>query len=288
MPFFFTAIGFKSAIMPLFSWLPRAHGTPSAPSIVSAILSGLYVKGGIYLFIRMQDVFQMKIETDHIFMIMGLLTAIFGFILALSQNDIKLILAYSTISQIGLILLGISMQSDYSYWGSIYHIANHAISKSTLFLAAGIIIEEYKTRDIQEIRGVFKRMPFIAFIIIFAILGITGAPFFGSSISKYYIQKGNVTSNLMDMTFILINFGTIITYIKYSVMLFGKSNVKGFLRWNQKLALGILAILSLVSGVIGPTLINKLFNVQLSVHIVDYMKKKCNLYSKYSYRLYVL
>lgn len=271
--FLLTAVGFKSAIMPLFSWLPRAHGTPSAPSIVSAILSGLYVKGGIYLFIRMQDVFQFNIETHQIYIIMGLLTAIFGFVLAVSQDDIKLILAYSTISQIGLILVGVSMKNDYSYWGSMYHIVNHAISKSTLFLAAGIIIETYKTRNIREIRGVFRRMPFIACIIIFAILGITGAPLFGSSISKYYIQKGNLTSNVIEMSLIVINLGTIVTYIKYAAMLFGKSDETSTMTWNQKLSLSVLAGICLLGGVLGPVIINMLFNVSLSVKIGDYLIK---------------
>ena len=154
-----TSIGLKSAIMPLFSWLPRAHGTPSAPSIVSAILSGLYVKGGIYLLIRFQDTFSYHLDTSKAFLVMGFLTAVIGFIFALSQTDIKLILAYHTVSQIGLIIFGLSMGSEYSYYGAIYHIINHAIFKSTLFLTAGIIIEQYQTRDIRQIRGVFKRMP---------------------------------------------------------------------------------------------------------------------------------
>ena len=165
-----TAVGLKSAIMPLFSWLPRAHGTHSSPSIVSAILSGLYVKCGVYLFIRIQYLFSPVFDTDNAFLIMGFLTAIVGFIFALSQTDIKLILSYHTISQIGLIIFGISLNHSYSYWGSIYHIINHAIFKSALFLTAGIIIEEYGTRDLREIKGVYKRMPFVSIFTFMAIL----------------------------------------------------------------------------------------------------------------------
>jgi len=105
--FLMTAICLKSAIFPLFSWLPKAHGTPSAPSIVSAILSGLYIKGGLYLFIRIQDMFSPQLSTQPLFLFLGFITGIIGFILALSQTDIKRILAYSTVSQIGLIVFGI-------------------------------------------------------------------------------------------------------------------------------------------------------------------------------------
>ncbi len=229
-----TAIGLKSAVMPLFSWLPRAHGTPAAPSIVSAILSGLYVKGGVYLFIRFQDTFSSQLDTSNIFLILGFLTAVIGFIFALSQTDIKLILAYHTVSQIGLIIFGLSLNSDYSYYGSIYHILNHAVFKSTLFLTAGMIIEEYDTRDIREIHGVFKRMPYVALVMVVAILGITGAPFFNGSISKYLIQKGTNYYDYLEYGLVIINLGTIISFIKYSQMLFGNHYARYKVRLNQK------------------------------------------------------
>ncbi|WP_461207653.1 complex I subunit 5 family protein [Clostridium sp. DL1XJH146] len=218
-----TAVGLKSALMPLFSWLPKAHGTPSAPSIVSAILSGLYVKTGIYLFIRMQFMFSPVFDTGNIFLILGLLTGVIGFFFALAQTDIKLILAYSTVSQIGLIMIGINYPNTYSYWGGIYHLLNHAIFKSVLFLTAGLIIEEYKTRNIYEIRGVFKRMPLISIATILAILGVTGAPLFNGSVSKYLIQKGTV-GTFMEYAIIFVNLGTIIYYVKYSSMLFNSGD----------------------------------------------------------------
>ncbi len=214
-----TAVGLKSALMPLFSWLPKAHGTPSAPSIVSAILSGLYVKTGIYLFIRMQFMFSSVFDTSSIFLVLGLLTGIIGFFFALAQTDIKLILAYHTVSQIGLIMIGINYPDTYSYWGGVYHLLNHAIFKSVLFLTAGLIIEEYNTRNIYEIRGVFKRMPLISVATILAILGITGAPLFNGSVSKYLIQKGTA-GTFMEYAIIFVNLGTIISFVKYSSMFF--------------------------------------------------------------------
>lgn len=272
--FLITAIGLKSALMPLFSWLPRAHGTPSAPSIVSAILSGLYVKGGLYLFIRFQFLFGEKLDTHGLFLIMGFLTAVIGFIFALSQTDIKLLLAYSTVSQIGLMILGLSIGTPYSYYGSIYHVVNHAVFKSTLFITAGIIIEAYGTRDLRQIQGVLRRLPIVGFVILVAILGITGAPLFNGSISKYMIQSTLDTNILLEYSILFINLGTIITYIKYAHILVGDPHKPPYpIRYNQKLAMVILALITLLGGILGEPLVNFLFDLHLDIHLGSYIKK---------------
>lgn len=271
--FLMTAIGLKSALMPLFSWLPRAHGTPSAPSVVSAILSGLYVKGGVYLFIRLQDTFNSVLDTSAAFLVMGFLTAVIGFIYALSQTDIKLILAYHTVSQIGLILFGVSMGSDYSYYGGIYHILNHAIFKSTLFLTAGIIIEAYHTRDIRQIKGVWQRMPFVATIMVIAIFGITGAPLFNGSVSKYLIQKGTLYNRSLELAIIVINLGTIASFVKYATMLFGHSDERFHVPWHQKVALSTLAITTLIGGIFGQYIVNWAFHLHVAIDLRSWLSK---------------
>lgn len=268
-----TAVGLKSAIMPLFSWLPRAHGTPSAPSIVSAILSGLYVKCGVYLFISIQNMFSPVIDTHSIFLITGFLTAIIGFVFALSQTDIKLILAYHTISQIGLIIFGISLNNTYSYWGSIYHILNHAIFKSALFLTAGLIIEKYETRDIREISGVFKCMPFVSFVTVMAILGITGAPLFNGSISKYLIDKGT-TGSILEYGLLIINLGTIISFVKYLSMFGGTYEGERFSPpFNQKFIIFTLGIFCFIGGILGTQLVKLFFDITVHITIYSYLKK---------------
>jgi len=271
--FMITAVALKSALMPLFSWLPKAHGTPSAPSAISAILSGLYVKSGIYLFIRLQDVFYPLIDTSYFFMIMGFVTGVVGFFLALSQSDIKLILAYHTVSQIGLIMLGINIHSEYAYWGGIYHIINHSFFKSTLFLGAGVIIDYYHTRNIWEIKGVFKRIPVVGFSSIIAILGITGAPFFNGSISKYFIQRG-AEGSLMEAGLLLINIGTIISFIKYGSMFFGDWHQKrekiGILKSAVLLFLGFACF---AGGIWGPKFIELLFSQKLQIDARAYLYK---------------
>ncbi len=268
-----SAVCLKSAIMPLFSWLPRAHGTASAPSIVSAILSGLYVKGGVYLFVRIFDLFAPVFDETVIFMVFGFLTAVVGWIFALSQNDIKLMLAYSTVSQIGVIVFGLSLGSDYGYWGGVYHILNHAIFKSTLFLTAGIIVDEYHTRDIRKISGVFSRMPYVSIASLFAILGITGAPLFNGSFSKNLIEKGTGDSLIFDFAFFIINIGTILIFIKYSQIFKGKSPTRFFLRWNQKFVIMLLGSTCFLMGITGPYLMDFLFDFHTTVLWSSYLIK---------------
>lgn len=269
-----TSVDLKSALMPLFSWLPKAHGTKSAPSIVSAILSGLYVKGGLYLFIRFQDVFKSQIDTAELFILMGFLTSVIGFTFALSQTDLKLILAYHTVSQIGLIIFGLSIGNEYSYWGSIYHIVNHAIFKSLLFLTAGMIIDEYGTRDIREIKGVFKRMPFVSVVTLMAIFAITGAPLFNGSISKYLIQKGLNSNTWLEYALLIINLGTVMSFVKYASMFRGDyEGVKHHLPLNQKIAISILGTICLLGGIFGIQFVDILFGVHVSVSMAGYLEK---------------
>ncbi|MFZ7131747.1 MAG: complex I subunit 5 family protein [Eubacteriales bacterium] len=271
--FIITSVSLKTALMPLFSWLPKAHGTPSAPSVVSAILSGLYVKSGVYLFIRMQTAFSSQIDTVDLFLILGFFTATVGFVLAIAQKDIKLILAYHTVSQIGLIMMAIHMGNHQAYIGGIYHIINHAFFKSTLFLTAGMIIDRYKTRDVYKIRGVFKNMPLVSIASIFAIMGITGAPFFNGSISKYWIAYG-AKDSLIELGLIFINIGTLLSFIKYSQMFFGNHSInKAKEDPYENTAVMVMGGLCFVGGIFGSEFISFLFNMELSFAFMSYVEK---------------
>lgn len=272
--FMITAISLKAALMPLFSWLPKAHGTPSAPSVVSAILSGLYVKTGIYVFLRLQTTFAPLIDTSELFVILGFITAVVGFMLALAQTDIKLLLAYSTVSQIGVIMIGISLNNPAAYWGGLYHLMNHAIFKSTLFLTAGMIISEYKTRKISEIHGVYSHMPAVGVATILSILGIIGAPLFNGSISKFLIAAG-ASGSWIESGLILINLGTIIVFMKYGQLLFGHSDKKEAANSDilEKAVVLTLSMLCFLGGIFGSDLIAILFNINLTINPLPYGEK---------------
>ncbi len=272
--FLFTGIALKCAFLPLHSWLPKAHGTPGAPAVVSAILSGVYVKCGLYLFIRMRELFLPVIDTDIFFLVIGFSTGIIGIIFALLQTDIKLILAYHTISQIGLILIGISIDNSYAFSGAILHIVNHAFFKSLLFLCAGILIKHYGTRNVYEIRGAFKEMPILGIALIAGILGITGAPFFNGSISKYFIQAGG-TERIAQSLIIAINFGTALSFVKFGSMLFGKSKTNNSSDKDipSAIALLILALACFITGVFGEEFMSIVLGYSYTIDISGYITK---------------
>ena len=272
-----TPICLKCALLPLFNWLPKAHGTPSAPTAVSALLSGIHIKSGIYLFMRVQTLFS-QIDFSLFFLAIGIATGILGFILAISQSDIKLILAYSTISQIGMIMTGLNIGDNYAHTGALYHAVNHALFKSALFLCAGLIEKVYGTRNIQDIRGVIKRMPVVAAATVMAILGITGAPLFNGSISKYFIMSG--THWAISALIIFINLGTIIVFFKYSTILLGKTGSAGEdviksekISMTEQIAVFLLGAICFIGGISGEIFINVLFNVQVHVDAGGYLEK---------------
>lgn len=259
--FIMAAIGVKSAFFPVYNWLPKAHG--AAPASISALLSGLLIKSGIYAFIRMNQIYQLNFLYE-LFFILGFLTAISGIIFALSQKDIKQILAFHTISQIGIILMGLSSIGEKAYIGGIIHIFNHAIFKSLLFMGAGIIINIYGTRRITEIRGVFKTLPFVSVFMIIGMLSITGAPLFNGFVSKTIIKYGFKYNTVKTIMLHIINLGTSISFIKLAQIFFGKSNVQRIRFINERISMGILAIICIIFGNFHLPIVKEIFNVDIS------------------------
>ena len=268
-----TAVALKAAIFPVFSWLPKAHGTPGAPGIVSAVLSSIYVKAGIYLLIRVQVLFSSAFHLSSFFLAIGFITAFAGIILALSQTDIKRILAYSTVSQVGLILVGLGQGTEQAYYGALYHIVSHALFKSVLFLAASMIIDVYQTRNIHKIKGVFRQMPVVSIAIVIAMLGVTGAPFFNGSVSKYLI-KVSLGEGVFSYGLILINLGTLLYFFRFALILKGsKSAASVHIPVHRQITVNILAFLCLIGGLAGPVLVNLLFPLALHFSFGSYAEK---------------
>jgi len=267
-----TAIAFKCALVPLASWLPKVQGIPRAPSAVSAILSALHVKCALFLFIRLQVVFT-PIAANEFFLVLGILTAVTSIIMAFSQKDIRLILAYSSTAQIGLIMVGLNVGGTYAVTGSLYHIINHAIFKSALFLSAGMIVRMYKTRDIDKIKGLRKRSPLLTVTTMMAIFGIAGAPFFNGSISKYLMMTESGGAIFWIMT--LINLGTVIIFVKYSMIFFGSdtSNKTVQIDKNKHLSVAILGLMCLFMGIFGVWLSSFLFDSDVTISTSGYIEK---------------
>lgn len=217
-------ISVKAALFPVFSWLPKAHGVAQSP--ISALLSGLIVKGGVYLFFRMNFLYEgAGFAYSDFFFFIGAMTALVGVAFALSQKDIKQILAFHTVSQIGIIMMGVSSADTEIFYGGILHTFNHALFKSLLFLGAGVIIGVYRTKKVHQIRGVMKTMPGVSIFMIVGMLSITGAPFFNGFISKSIIMYGFADQGVRYWILYLVNIGTATSFVKMSQIFFGPKTI---------------------------------------------------------------
>jgi multicomponent Na+:H+ antiporter subunit D len=173
---FIFGFGLKAALVPFHAWLPDAH--PSAPAPISAALSGLLIKvSGVYALTRvLLNVFGLTPSLSAVLMHMGVISMVIAALLALRQRDIKRMLAYSSISQVGYIVLGIGLGTPLGILGGLFHLFNHALAKSLLFLNSGSIQMSTGTRNLDEMGGLGKRMPVTAGTTLVGSLSIAGVP----------------------------------------------------------------------------------------------------------------
>ena len=197
--------GVKAAIVPMHSWLIDAH--PSAPSGISAMLSGIVIKVGIYAMIRTVYFFFPLTLVDWTWLLaaVGIVTVFIANIIALVQKDLKRLLAYSSIFNIGLIVLAFSLGTFPGASAGMFHIMNHAIMKGLAFLCAGAIVHTLHTRNLDEMRGIGRKMPITGIFFAIALLGLAGVPPTVGFLSKFLIIYSAVQLNN--------TFGAIIAWI---------------------------------------------------------------------------
>jgi len=185
--FLITGFGVEAAVFPLNAWLPDAHS--SAPSSISAILSGIAIKVGVYAVARV--VFTMFGASDMFMflVLLGLLTLLVGEMSAFSQSNIKRMLAYSSVGQIGLIVFAFGLASPSGISGGLFQLTSHALAKALLFLAAGYMIYRAGSMDISSLEGLGKRMPVTCFAFTVGAFSIVGMPPFVGFPSKLLIVK---------------------------------------------------------------------------------------------------
>ena len=267
-----TAIVFKCALLPLSSWFVKVSAVPRAPIAIATILSAMHVKGGIYLFIRFQQMLG-GIVPSEFYIIIGIITGLIGVVMALAQKDILLLLAYSSVAQVGLIIIALKMGTPYAYAGGLYHAINHAIFKAALFFGAGMIAQRYGTRDVNKIRGLWQRDKVLAIAQILAILGIIGVPFFNGSISKYFMAADANFALTIAMT--TINLGTILVYLKYGAILLGKNEQADDYKVDKckQFTVFALGVMCLLFGVFGEWMINFLFGFGVSIDVWGFVEK---------------
>ena len=197
---FFIGFGIKAGFMPLHSWLPHAH--PAAPSHVSAVMSGVIIKMGIYGLLRTL----LQIHSDLLFigifiLVASLFSGLLGVMYAIVQHDVKKLLAYHSIENIGIIgigigigLIGVSLKiptlAALGLTGGILHVLNHSLFKSLLFYSAGSVNQQTHTRHIEHLGGLIKKMPATALLFLLGALAICGLPPFNGFISEFLIFSG--------------------------------------------------------------------------------------------------
>lgn len=183
----FAGFALKSAIVPFHAWLADAH--PSAPVPISAALSGVLIKAlGIYVIMRLfYNIFGINQFWLNLLMFLGVLSIMVGVLLALGQMDLKRLLAYHSISQVGYIILGLGIGTPLGIIGGLYHLFNHSVFKSLLFLNSGAIEYSTGTRDLEKMGGLREVMPVTAGTSLCASMSISGIPPFNGFFSKVLI-----------------------------------------------------------------------------------------------------
>ncbi|TRZ87823.1 NADH/ubiquinone/plastoquinone (complex I) [bacterium] len=253
---FLAGYGLKAAIMPFHAWLPDAHS--SAPAPISSMLSGVLIKTlGVYVLVR---IFYNILGAPQVFltafMILGTLSIVLGVILAIGQWDFKRLLAYSSISQVGYIFLGIGLNSTLGIAGALFHLLNHALFKSLLFYNAGSLEMGLGTRDLRKMGNITRLLPITARSSMAASLAISGIPPFNGFFSKLLIIIAAVQAHqpvyaLLAVIGSLLTLATFMKVQRYGIR--GENPVERLQSqpgWGMQAAMIILAVLCILTSLL--------------------------------------
>ena len=216
--FFLMTIGFlsKAGAVPLHVWLPYAH--PAAPSPVSALMSGVMLKVAIYAFLKFLFIFNSwPIEWGVIILVIGAMSSLVGVLYALSEHDIKALLANHSVENIGIILIafGVGMIfmtlnlptiSAFAFIAGVYHTFNHMSFKGLLFMSAGSVLYETHTKNIEKYGGLIKNMPITAFMFLISAISISALPPTNGFLSEWMIFQSMLSSNGIDNLALKLSF----------------------------------------------------------------------------------
>jgi len=197
-----TGFGIKIAMIPLHAWAPDAY--QAAPSSISALLAGATTTAGLYAMIRVVYMMFGAFGVGTMFAIFGLVTMVVGALMALTQRDLKRLLAYSGISQMGYILLGVGLGTALGVQGGLFHLLNNAIFKVLLFMCAGAILYRVGTTNLNELGGLGKNMPITAGLFVIGALAISGVPPLNGFASKWTIYIAGIEAGKAVFSLIAI------------------------------------------------------------------------------------
>ncbi|MCD5409385.1 MAG: monovalent cation/H+ antiporter subunit D family protein [Methanocellales archaeon] len=240
LAFLMVGFGIKTALFPLHTWLPDAHSI--APSPISVILSALVIKVGAYAMIRILfTVFQPEFVTEVIPIASALAwvaaaAILIGSLFAISQTDVKRMLAYSSVAHIGYVMLGIGLATEMSTIGGILHIFNHALAKACLFFCAGAIIYKTGLRNINDLVGLGDKMPITVAAFTLAAISMIGLPPTAGFFSKWYLCIGafEVGKWIFAIVILLASLLTAVFYFRViNLIYFGEHKQEGQVKVDE-------------------------------------------------------
>ncbi len=283
---FIAGFGLKAALVPFHAWLPDAH--PSAPAPISAMLSGVLIKAlGIYALSRLIfNVFGVSEPISWVLIALGVLSMVVGVFLAVGQWDFKRLLAYHSISQMGYVILGIGMGAliiarggniawaSMAILGGLFHLVNHAVFKSLLFLTSGSVEMATGTRQLKELGGLAEKLPFTRTICVIASASIAGIPPFNGFWSKLILVVAAIQAQFwgLAVVIVIVSLVTLISFLKVQRYIFlgevpeNLQEVKEE-KGSMLLAMGTLACLCVLMGllVIVPSLKSNILDPAVKV-----------------------
>jgi multicomponent Na+:H+ antiporter subunit D len=276
---FLMGFGLKAALVPFHAWLPDAH--PSAPAPISAMLSGVLIKSlGIYALCRIfYNVIGISPAISSILMSLGVISMVVGAVLAIGQWDLKRLLAYSSISQIGYIFLSLGLGTPLGILAGLFHLFNHSIFKSLLFLNSGALEYATGTRDLKKMGAVAKSMPFTSTTGIIASMSIAGIPPFNGFWSKLLIIVAAVQAQRFGYAFwaVFVSVLTLAMYLKVLRYAFFAKEKNGAASVKEvpifmKLSMGLLACMCVAGGILFISGINEVFLQRAAQVLFDGLK----------------
>lgn len=251
------AFSIKAAFVPFHSWLPDAH--PAAPAPVSSLLSGIFIKVlGIYTTARMVfNIFGLSRASAPMFfnilIVLGLLSIAVAGLTAVNQKDYKRLLGYSSVSQIGYIMLGFGIGNYYGVAGAIFYILAHALAKSLLFLTSGSVVHATGTRDLTKLAGLGEKMPTTAWSFRFGGMSLIGIPPLVGFWAKFWIILGALKADMLWLAIVAIVLSglTLYYYLKIENSVFlkkGKVAAKPA-PFTMRIAMVFLVVLIVILGI---------------------------------------
>jgi proton-translocating NADH-quinone oxidoreductase chain N len=248
--------GVEAAIFPLNAWLPDAHS--SAPSSVSALLSGIAIETGAYAVARIVYTIFDGHGIMLVLAVLGVITLLLGEMSAFRQrDDIKRLLAYSSIGQMGLIMLAFGIASDAGVFAALFQLVSHTLAKGLLFLAVGYMIYRVGSKKLSAFAGLGRRMPLTGTMIVIAVLSLVGVPPFAGFMSKFSIVKAALEQHSATYTglIVLVLLATVIEVAYFlkllQIMFFAEPDGDVAVQESPLSALILITVLAALIIVIG-------------------------------------